>query len=593
MKNVFDYIKTEENNYQQVPITVIEGYEWSMYKHCRLTTLYLNSKYESGNSDNKPYKNIILDKINLQHRAIEFDVKDIQVYVDNPENYYKSLLTRKYHAKWARENNLGTFIDELAEVFTDFGGVLVRKNSTEPRPEVIPFNKIAFVDQTDILSGAICLKHFYTPSQMKKEKWNQKEVDYVIQMAAAQPKGKETAQTKQIIKTPTNYIEVYELHGELPLSFLKEDASETEFSRQMHIVAFYKDPKGERQGVTLYSGTQLENPFKFTVRDKIYGRALGRGGVEELFEDQVWVNYNEIQQKELLDQASKIVYQTADKGFATRNKNTDNLQQGQTLITEEGKPLSQLNTQPVSLPLFANASERWDNHAKTVSGAFDTISGEQSKSGMPFRLGMLLNQEAHSLHLYRKEKLSMFVQEIYRDWILKWLVKEMQNEQVFMDTLSLDEMEQIATSISTQQVNDFIKEKFFKFELPTPEEVEAMRQSAMLTFKMGGNRKFFKILKGELNNLPLDVDIIISGEQRNNALVAEKLSSIFSQIAQNPGILDNPDMRKLFNEILEASGVSPLSISSGKASPSPTPQIPVESPPQELSNNAVGETATV
>ena len=604
MSDIYQYIKSEETNYQTTPITVIEGYDWSMFKHCKLTTLYINSVYETGNSDDKPYKNIILDKINLQHRAIEFDVKDVQVFVDNPENYYKSLLTRKYHTRWARQNNMGKFFNDLADTFTDFGGVLV-KNVNDVKPEIVPFHKIAFCDQTDIISGAICIKHFYTPSQMKGQKgWIKEEVQRAISIALEKGSSyKETAQTKQQNSTPTPYIEVYELHGEFENEWLLDHYSEDEnlasdlkgdeYSRQMHIVAFYKDEKNNDCGITLYRGREYENPFKLALRDEIPGRGLGRGGVEELFEAQVWTNYNEIRQKELLDQASKIVYQTADKGFTTRNK-TNNLQQGQILVYNDS-PLQQVNTQSVNFPLFINKSNAWDEHAKTIAGAGDMISGaNQAISGVPFRLGMMLNQEAHSLHKYRKQKLALFVQELYRDWILKFLVEKMKNKQTFMDVLSLEDMDQLANNVAVNEANKYIKDKMWNLEVIDPAVVEKLKETEFNNFKAKGDKRFFRILQNELTGLPIDVDVTITGEQKNNAFVAEKLSSIFGQIAQNPTILENPDMRRLFNEILEVSDLSPIQYSSVKPTMKQVNNIasPVASPPQDLANiNADGDTA--
>jgi len=42
--------------------------------------------------------------------------------------------------------------------------------------------------------------------------------------------------------------------------------------------------------------------------------------VEELFEPQVWVNFNEIAKTQMLTQASKVIYQTADQSFKARKR---------------------------------------------------------------------------------------------------------------------------------------------------------------------------------------------------------------------------------------------------------------------------------
>ncbi len=596
-KTIYQYILEEETTYQTMPIPVIEGYMWSMYSHCRRTLMYLNSQYETGKFGDQPFNNIVLDKINLQHRAVDIDVKDIQPFVDDPEEYYKSFIVRKYHDKWAREQDLGEFFNDLSETWTDYGGVIV-KNERQAKPRVVPFNTLAFVDQSNIEGGPICEKHFFTPDQLKEYegKWNN--IDEVILLAGEGHQEKETDRAKMKIETPTQYIEVYELHGILDNAYLeKEGEEEAEmftYSRQMHVVAFYKDEKGKKQGITLYSGKEKRSPYKVALRDKIAGRGLGRGGVEELFEAQVWVNYNEIQQKEMLDQASKIIYQTADPAYTTKNK-TRHLTQGQVMTYEDGKPLTQLNTNPINVQFFEKKVDMWNLQAQKVSASFDSISGEQTKSGTPFRLGLMQNQEAHSLHLYRKEKLGLFLQTIYRDWILPYFAYDLSKPQTFLSELSLEELQHVALQVVTSAKNDAIKEKMFNMdgEDITQEKLDAIAKLANENFISGGNKKFIQIFQDEIKDLPLDVQIIITGEAKDNAFVAEKLSAIFAQIAQNPAILDNPLMERLFNEILEASGVSPMQFATMKPvvqpqNPELSPAVAPKLPTAGLPTNATG-----
>lgn len=590
-QSVFDYIKTQENLYQTTTVNVAEGYEWSMYTHCKRTLLYLNSRFETGNFGDRPFNNIILDKVNLQHRAINVDVKDIQPFVNDPDEYYKSFLTRKYHDKWAREKNLGEFFNTMSETFTDYGGVIV-KNTYEAKPEVVPFNRIAFVDQTDIANNPICEKHFYTPDQIMeyKDKWD--DVELVIMLAAQEHQEKESQKTKQKIQTPTQYIEIYELHGVLPASWVDDNADEFEFTRQMHIVTFYTDKDGNKRGISLYKNKEAKSPYKVAIRDAIPGRGLGRGGVEELFEAQVWTNYNEILQKEMLDQASKILYQTADPKYTTENQ-TRNAKQGQIFTYEDGKPITQIASNPQNVQFFINNLERWESRAQSISVSYDSITGEQPKSGTPFRLGLMQNQEAHSLHLYRKEKMCLTIQEIYRDWILPFFAKDMSKGTTFLSELSLDEVEMVVQNVIRDQVNEYIKEKMFNLEIPDENKIADIEKATRENFAIGGGKKFIQIFKDEMKDLPMDVDIIITGENKNNAFVAEKLSAIFAQIAQNPAILQDPFMQKLFNEIIETSGLSPLDFSTinqktlekpqneSVASPPQTMQLPTNQPAEQ------------
>lgn len=598
--DIFSYIKSQENAYLYIPVPIVDNYEWHMARHVKLTTLYLNSRYETGDQDNKPFRNIILPKINLEHRAVEFAVKEIDFFIDDSEEYYKSFLVRKYHEKWARVNDLAGFLDDMSEQYTDYGGTLVEK-AKDAVPVVVPFQQLAFCDQTDIMSGPICKKLQFTPDKLKEMEakgWGKfgTSIDELIALATNQKTS--TQINNRIIETPNKYIEVYDLYGILPAKYLIDDedknvqVNESDYICQLQVVAFYKDSKGDRQGVTLFKGKAKPGRYKFFKRDAIYGRALGRGGVEELFEPQVWVNYSEIQKKELLDQASKLIYQTDDGSFHTRN-NLSNVDNGEILITADGKTVSQINTVPINITAFDNALAAWDQTAKEISASFDSITGDNSKSGTPFRLGLLQNQEAHSLHQYRKGKIGgQFLPEIYRDWIIPEIRDDLSSgDSEFMATLSLEEMQAIADQVVTATVNKAIIQKVLSGNILEYGEIDTLATTYKELFFKKGNKKFMKIFKDELKDLPIDIEVNVTGEEKNKALMAEKMGAVFSQIAQNPGLLDDPRMSKLFNEILEASGLSPLAYSTKKMPAPPTnvpaQGVPAQSIPQPTPSNVV------
>src|SRR3990167_9672534 len=123
--DIYSFIRAAEENFK-LPIAITENWEWSEYKHLNLTQLYKNSVYSTGKSDDRPFKNITRPILNLQYRAEGFDVKDIELFVNDAKNYHKSFLVKKYHdERWVRQNNINTFIDELVESYVDYGGALV------------------------------------------------------------------------------------------------------------------------------------------------------------------------------------------------------------------------------------------------------------------------------------------------------------------------------------------------------------------------------------------------------------------------------------------------------------------------------------
>lgn len=569
-KDIFSYIKEEETAYH-IPIEVISGMEWNMPEHIRISTLYKNSRYLKGNQENKPFKNIIRPILNLQNRAVGFDVKDIDLYVNDSSLFYKSFLIKKYHEKWARENNLDTFIDEIVENYNTFGGALV-KNINSPVPEVVEMQSIAFCDQTDMMSGPIGIRHQYSPDQLKemeKYGWGGATADCTIDdlITLAETSKVSDDQSGKENDTPGKYIEIYEVHGTFPLYFLGEKSED--YVSQIHIVGFYNNKDGDRVGLTLYKAEEKEFPFKLIKRDKIFGRALGIGGAEELFEPQVWVNYNLIRMKEMLDAASKTIFKTTDAAFANRNKifDMDNLE---IAVLAENKDIAQIDTFPRNMSIFDRATQEWELHAQQTSAATEPIMGQTPKSGTPFASQELAAAEAHSLHEYRKGQIASFLDEIYRDWIISHIVKEIIKGQEFLAELDLDEAQTIAENITIHESNKMIIKRILDGQIISRDEVEAFKQGVLNDFMKQGTKKFLKIIKNEMKKAPIDIKVNIVGKQKYMAAQISKLTNIFGQVLANPSVLDNPKTVKLFNIILESSGISPISFGSIGA----TSQIP-------------------
>lgn len=560
MENVFSYLVREEIAYQTLPVEIIEGYDWSMFQHIKLSVLYINGQLETGKTDDKPVKNIILPILNLQHRATGFDVKDIVLFVNSIKNSFKSFLVKKYHDIWARQNNIDTFIDGMVESYVDLGGALVKKIN-KAVPEVVPLQSLAFCDQTDILSGAICQKHFYSVDQLLEKKKNGwKNLEEVIALSRAE---KESDSGNRKKKTPSKHIKVYELHGVLPTAWLNNEDSdddEDEYTRQLQIIVLRAGSKqDEHNGIILYSGKESENPYKLIKRDEIYGRALGRGGAEELFEPQVWTTYDEIRIKEMLDIAANTIFTSTDSAIARRNKNIGNLAKGTILEIEDGKTFTQVNTYPTNMVAFERDLNNWQLHAQQLGAATDPILGNQPPSGTPFKLQELLTAEANSLHEYRRGKLATFLGEVYRDWIIPYISREVVKGQEFLADLDYDEMQGVVDAVITNEANNQNTERVLNGEDIIPNET-LMADLKEEFFKT--NRKPIEILRDEMKDAPIDVEVSIVGKQKNLAGITEKLTNIFRMAIANPQgfqqIMAVPGMSKTWNEILEFSGLSPI-----------------------------------
>ncbi len=573
-KDVFSYITTEESSFKTARVPLTSSKDWNMSEHIERCTNVANAWFHKGQNDGlRPYDDIVTPVIDVAFRTEGFDVKDIIPYVDDIKQHYKSFLVKKYHPQWARKNELDTFIDEVVETSIIYDLALV-KNINNTRPEVVDLKTIAFCDQTDVMAGPICIKHQYTIAELTefKGKWDDDKIDQAIIMSLQEKSNAIAGDQKA--KTPSKYIEVYELRGDLPEYWLDPTGETFKYVPQMHLVCFYTDISGNKNGITLYKGKdkKLSDNFKALKIDAVRskGRACGRSIVERLFEPQVWNNYSAIKLKKMMDSAVNII-QTDSEEYG--NQKISELKESTVLKHETGKPLTRLDGNLQNVPVFTNHQIKQENSARTLGSASEASLGKNPVSGTPFALQDLIVQQGEGIHEYRRGKIATFFADIlYRDWILRYLVDDMNQGVKFSEDLTLDELEEIAETISTNEVEKKIKAQILKSgKVPSEEERELMRETYKEEWLKKGTTRFFEVLKDELKDIPIKVKVNVAGKQKYMAQNADKLSKLITTFLST-GVPISA-MSKQINELLEESGMSGINFSNITKQVSETPEV--------------------
>lgn len=578
--DIFGYIKEQESSYK-MPITINDKWDWSMVDHIRTTELYTNSQ-SLNKTDFTPIKNITRPILNLQHRTEDIELKDVNIYVDDDSKYHLSFLVKKYHDDvFVQKYDLDTFFDELNVSRIDFGAGL-SKQLNSPCPQVVPLQSIAFCDQTDILSGPIGIRHYYSPDQlldMRSVGWGDKKNGATVSLEelillAREEKKEENGTTLK--KTPGKYIEIYEIHGTLPKSFADINDTSGEYESRMFIVGFYqKKGANDKSGVILFTAPEKKSPFKLIKRDPVYGRALGFGGAEELFESQVWVNYDMIRMQDMLDAASKTILWTDDPAIASRNKVSDM----ENMEIVEGAPntsLRQVDTFPRNLQLFEKSVAEWEAHAQQMGAANDSIMGQSPTAGTPFKLQELVTNESRGLHEYRRQQYAKHIEKIYKEDIIPHIKKQITKGAKFISELTLDELRFVSDRVVTNLANKKVVNMVLAGETPTQEQIDLFKEITREEFKKGGNKRFIEILKGEFDGVELGVKVDVAGKSKNLAQMTDKIVNIFRFVFSNPqgfaATMQIPGMASSFNQILEYSGLSPVDFSGIDKIAQPQPQ---------------------
>lgn len=562
----------QESNYAR-PIPVGTK-EWSMKDHLERSTVYRDSDIVGTKTKFTPVKNITRPILNLQKRTEDVDVKDVDIYVDDKDKYHLSFLVKKYHDDvFTQEFDLDTLFDDLNSSRIDYGGGLSKSLSTGMR-EVVPLQSIAFCDQTDILSGPIGIKHYFSPDQllaMRSVGWGDTKNGATIsikELIKLSREGKKDNNTeKSHASTPGRYIEIYEVHGNLPKRYADKLDDSEEYDTYLFIVAFYQKKEADGQtGVILYAAREAESPFKLTLRDPIFGRGLGFGGAEELFEDQMWTNYAQIRKIELMDSASKtILGAIGPNSREIANKNNINKVENNQILDLGDSDLKQIDTFPRNFKLFDNFVTELDQHAKNMGAAQDPIQGAQPQSGTPFASLQAQIQQGMGLHDYRRGKFAKHIEEMYKDDFIPQIIKKITAGAEFLSELSLEEMQFVSDALVRNMAHDYAANQILDGNVVTNEEIEAFKEKTRAEFKSKSNKHFIKILKNEFKNIKLGVKVSVAGKSKNLGKATDTLTNLLRFAFSNPqgfmATMQIPGMAASFNQIIEYAGLKQVDFS--------------------------------
>jgi len=594
--DIFQFIRDQENDFQQ-SIEVMENWSWNMRDHIKNSLLMKHGQFIKASNEltqKNPKKNIVYPLLNLRYRAEDIDLKDIHVYVNEPDNDHKSFLIKKYHDEvYVKEHALDTLFDELKEEKIDLGGCLVRYGANGPVREDL--DSIAFCDQTDIISGPIAFKEFYSPDELLQQAdkgWGDEKngaditLEDLIDIADSAKTQYSNKPTKT--NTPGKYIEVYRIHGSMPSHWLKgtKDKNKERYTRQMHIVAFYPGQDGNKAGVTIYKKPEYENPFRLHLPGrKIRNRALAYGGVEELFDPQIWTDYSEIRKRDMLEAASKVILFTQDETYGNKNQLRD-MENLQITTVRDGATIGQVPNGSPNVALFTEWLKEWDVQSMTVSGATDTLMGRTENTGTPFRSVALQTQNGMGLHEYRRGKFASFIAQIYEEKIIPDIIKGITNGITFIATLDSDELQYVEQRLVDRQVHDENFNRVMALQpIMTDQEKEAFEAKVRNSFRAKGNQHFIEILKDDFKGMSVAVNVNVAGKQKNLDAMSDKLSNfmrfIFSTYDPNThtfAALEDSKSLKMLQKIFEISGLEPLDL--GYATPNA--KMPQQIPAQQM-----------
>lgn len=580
--------------YETGSLEKIGGLVRSQYQVIRMCEYYSDSKYLGSYIGNKkkigrgvidvPFNNVVNFRVALAKTATDLDIKDVQIEADDPEYQVESMILNRECYQWMKKSGFSKTLNQMGSTRPKYGGYLVKKNETDGlKIDVVRWTNV-WTDQNDVLAGPIVETHQMSPVALKKKDGTWYNIDDVLQLHK-KIKAKERPST----------IEVREVTGEYPIAVFKDandeertDADNYTFSLQRYYCAHVGG-----LDVIMYSeeldGEMTDYYEYLTWEDNGYG--LGRGVIEDSEEAQVWTNNAVIEESLAMKLAGRVGIKTTSKKIGGSILEHDH---GKIYNLEQGADMNAFNMAPGALGQYQNIIDRWKMQADNVTSSYNATTGEQPPAGTPYSQTALLNQVATKPFDYKREEWGIHLTKLFEKWVIPYLIDKIKKEHILVSDWSETELDAIDQSFANQNTNQGLVKMVLAHEKPTTDMQSAMTQGYRAHIKKLGKKRFLLVPDNYFDGIVPKVTVLTTGEQKNKGVILQSLSEILKTViaSYNPqngtfGVLEDPTLKRIFDEIVEisGSGISAIALGGGSGktqqntaaqlSTPPLPQAPI------------------
>lgn len=529
-EEIFKAIKQEIDYCEMTTLKVNPSFAKTQTNILDLIEKYWLSQYRDGDSDSfgnpRPFYNISTFPVDIASKLIEFDVKDIKI-ISEEQDYWTAFLMQKELHQWMKEKYFGNFLNKLAYEIPKYGHVVVKK--TGDNIDTVPLRNLRFrPDAVDFKKIPIIERHIYQPDEFlmeaKMRNWEN------VNLVNLQPS--EVIDNQMANTNPK--LQIFEAY--FPKNFLKD----TEYN--------YFVVSGD--GIVLAYSKMATPLYKSHAFEKVIGRTLGRGQVEKLFPEQIYLNRIASDKAEGLAWTSKHLFQTRDNSIA-RNL-LSQVENGDVLIVNS--EVTPVQNEERNLAFYNQDEYKWESQAyrKTF-----TAEQPQSKSVPANAKAQMVNFQIQSGYFKTKrEELANFVKEIIVDWVLPEFKNENRKEHeiIIRNILSGDAGSgKLFNMLVSQRLEEKKFEMLMNGKLVMPDEAKVLKSVLSESVK---NEKI-NIKKGAYDDVMSRIDIVIGNESLDLEERNQRLLLLSNMANNNPALFTPTEIKAIKQKLMESSGFNP------------------------------------
>ena len=485
---------------------------------------YMLSKFRDGETDSignqMVFYNISSVPVEVASKQLDVDTKDVRLIAQN-ERYWETWLMEKELRLWMEEEKFGNLLNEIAFRLPRDGHVVLK--NIDGKVSLVPLKNLRMRPGALEMSRTPIIEIYgYAADEFVTE---------------AQDRGWKNWEKVELNpdKVTTGYFnkvdEVTVFGAWFPKGYLNHEDNYFLVSYDGHIMA-----SGQEE--IFYKGLPFE---------KIQGRLLGRGFVEKLFNEQIYLNRIANYKADGLNWSSKHWFQTRDVSFKTNLlQNSDN---GDVFITND--PIEPVKVEDRNLSFYGQEESRWEGQARARTFATEPLTGDRAPAGTPLGSTILQARMASGFFDQKKEEFAIFIKEILWDWVLPEFKKDKRGEHTLM-VKNIMTSDKGAEKFFQLQLNYRInKQKLGKFLPPEMWELKrALEAEKLKNSKITVPRNFYEDLKYKMQ-----IDIV--GESIDTASKLTTLQTLFQIIGSNPAVLQNKTTKNILFKMLNLAGFNP------------------------------------
>jgi len=571
--SIFNTIKNERDNFLHNSIEIVPGFNFNQHKTIEQIYKYYYSQFLENKKDETGYDllffNLSRPRVKAWAKNIDIDTKDFLLKGERGmQDYLRSWLGRIRLREWMQNNGLADKLNRETYDLSIFGACVWKKVRSEIEKVDLRY---LYHDPTvrSLKDSAFTIeKHILTREQMREKQGAWKNVEDAMNKYGTN-KEKNQKYAKQA------EYEIYERYGWIKESDYYEDegkkakSNEWVYSKFIVIGIDSNSGRENNKGLVLHKELNPKYPYMdCLLPDRIDGRWLPVGVVEELFEPQIARNEVFNWKRGSMRFASMQLFQTEGESIA------DNILEDLVSGDVINGQIDRVDTQERNLGAFQSVEQENDNQSDLLTQAFEIVQGDEMPSGTPFRLAAALNKNANKYFNLVRQQRGIFWSQLINQWIFPVIKRDLNKKYILEITEDLGDLQKINEIFRKAKVAQKVKELLSKGVLITRQSFGQITVMIDEYLSNSPKEKFIDIPENYFD-FKGKVDTHITNEKFDKQVQLETIKSIIQLIAPNPQILLDPVVAPFIYEIMEISGISPMKINL------PRQQIPTQEGEQE------------